>query len=125
MYVALCSHRILSQLLSHLILLCSFSGGVIIGYVHNLSEIRTSRQNNVYFDMSLQTQDKPEKHQQCKTMCELSSPIKLTKYNLTKKNHLLTRTKFTSTNRRDCLNQPATRSVLIYNNSNQSNKKIA
>ena len=29
--------------------------------------------------MSLQTQDKPEKHQQCKTMCELSSPIKLTK----------------------------------------------
>lgn len=75
---------------SHRSLLCSFLGGVMIGYVHNLSEIKTSQRNNLYFDMSLQTQDKlyravcfsPENHQQCKTTCESSSPIKLTKYQL-------------------------------------------
>ena len=89
--VALRFYRILSQLPS-LIVYCFvlFSGGVIIGYVHNLSEIKTSQRNNLYFDMSLQTQEKlyralcfsPEKHQQCKTTCESSSPIKLTKYQL-------------------------------------------
>ena len=56
-------HSVLKEYLqsfreSHRSLLCSFLGGVIIGYVHNLSEIKTSQRNNLYFDMSLQTQDK-------------------------------------------------------------------
>ena len=113
MCVALRSHA--SE--SHRCLLCSFSGGVIIAYVHDLSEIKRSQRNNLYFDMSLQTQDKlyravcfsPEKHQQCKTTSESSSPIKLTKYQL--KRNTFTEQDEIHINKRSRLFEPASHEI--------------
>ena len=74
--------------------------------------LKTSQQNNLYFDMSWQTQDKlyravcflPEKHQQCKATSESSSPIKLTKYQL--KRNALTDQEEVHVNKRSRLFEP-------------------
>ena len=100
----------------HRSFLCPFLGGVIIAYVHNLS-IKTSKQNNLYFDMSLETQDKlyravcfsPEKHQQCKARSDLSSPIKLTKYQL--KRNAFTDQHEVHINKRSRLFEPASHKI--------------
>eukprot|EP00794_Sanderia_malayensis_P002719 gene2719-3144_t len=60
----------------------------IIGYVHNLSNLKTSASNNPYFDLTLQTPDKtyrtacysPEKHQIMKRTSERASPVKIGKF---------------------------------------------
>ena len=62
----------------------------MIAYLHNLSPIKKSQRDNLYFDMTLQTEDttyrsvcfSPEKHTQFLTRYESSSPVKLSKFQL-------------------------------------------
>jgi hypothetical protein len=69
----------------------NFTDPVLIGYIHNLSPLKTSqRTSNTYFDMNIQTQDKSyravcfsaEKHIEFKSRFESSSPVKLNKFQL-------------------------------------------
>lgn len=58
--------------------------------MHNLSPIKQSQRKNLYFDLDLQTKNKtyrtvcfsPEKHANCKSKFESSSPIKLTRFQI-------------------------------------------
>jgi len=67
-----------------------FSENAIVGYLHDLSKIKTSKNNNQYFDLKIQTSTNiyrtvcfsPEKHPTFKRKYESSSPIKLTKFQL-------------------------------------------
>ena len=60
----------------------------MIAYLHNLSPVKTSQRSNLYFDFTLQTENRtfrsvcfsPEKHSQLSTKFEASSPIKLSKF---------------------------------------------
>ncbi|XP_028417728.1 uncharacterized protein LOC114542249 isoform X2 [Dendronephthya gigantea] len=60
----------------------------ILAYIHNLSPLKSSQRNNLYFDLTLQTSQgsyrtvcfSPEKHSKCKSKSESSSPLKLSKY---------------------------------------------
>ena len=62
-----------------------------MGYLHNLSPIKTSKSNNQYFDLQIQTSKEvyctacfsPDKHPLLKRKLE-SSPIKIHKYQLKK-----------------------------------------
>eukprot|EP00794_Sanderia_malayensis_P014751 gene14751-16293_t len=66
----------------------TFSAESIIGYVHNLSNLKTSASNNPYFDLTLQTPEKtyrtvcysPEKHQIMKRTSKSASPVKIGKF---------------------------------------------
>jgi len=68
----------------------------IVGYLHDLSNIKTSKYNNQYFDLKIQTSTNiywtvcfsPEKHPTFKRKYESSSPIKLTKFQLKKMRRL-------------------------------------
>ena len=63
-----------------------------MGYLHNLSPIKTSKSNNQYFDLQIQTSNEvyrtvcfsPDKHSLLKRKLESSSPIKIHKYQLKK-----------------------------------------
>ena len=60
----------------------------MIAYLHNMSPIKTSQRNNLYFDMTLQTENgcyrtvcfSPEKHSHFLSRYESSSPVKLNKF---------------------------------------------
>ena len=62
----------------------------MIAYLHNLSPMKKSQRDNLYFDMTLQTEQttyrtvcfSPEKHRDFLTRYESSSPVKLTKYQM-------------------------------------------
>ncbi|CAH3151381.1 unnamed protein product, partial [Porites evermanni] len=64
----------------------------IVGYLHNLSPIKTSQNKNQYFVLDFQTNStvyrtvcfSPEKHAALKRKFECSSPVKVNKYNLKK-----------------------------------------
>ena len=66
----------------------------IVGYLHQLSPIKTSQRNNPYFDVQLQTQTdnirnvcfSADKHGQFKHKFESSSPVKITNYTLKRNN---------------------------------------
>ena len=66
----------------------------MIGYLHQLSPIKTSQNKNQYFDLKLQTEQRvyrtvcfsAEKYTLFKQKYEASSPIKLTKYQLKRNN---------------------------------------
>ena len=72
--------------------LFSISEQAIVGYLHNLSPIKTSKSNNQYFDLQFQTSNEvyrtvcfsPDKHPPLKRKLESSSPIKIHKYQLKK-----------------------------------------
>ena len=63
-----------------------------MGYLHNLSPIKTSKSNNQYFDLQIQTSKEiyrtvcfsPDKHPLLKRKLESSSPVKIHKYQLKK-----------------------------------------
>lgn len=60
----------------------------ITAYIHDLTEIKTSANNNLYFNLQLQTEEEsfravcysPDKHKSLKAKAETSSPIKITNY---------------------------------------------
>ena len=62
----------------------------IIGYIHQLSPVKQSQNNNPYFDMKVQTEGRtvrtvcfpPEKHGKFKRSFEASSPVKLSQFQL-------------------------------------------
>lgn len=62
----------------------------IIGYIHQLSPVKQSQNNNAYFDMKVQTVGRtvrtvcfsPEKHEKFKRSFEASSPVKLSQFQL-------------------------------------------
>ena len=64
----------------------------IVGYLHNLSPIKTSKSYNQYFDLEIQTSNQvyrtvcfsPDKHSLLKRKLQSSSPIKIHKYQLKK-----------------------------------------
>ena len=64
----------------------------MVGYLHNLSPIKTSQNKNQYFSLSFQTNSQvyravcfsPEKHSVLKRKFESSSPIKINKFQLKK-----------------------------------------
>ena len=65
------------------------SDTTVIGYIHNLSSLKTSRStNNTYFGMQVQTADKTyqavcfsaEKHKEFKARTEATTPVKLSKF---------------------------------------------
>lgn len=64
----------------------------IAGYLHDLSQIKTSKSNNQCFELKFQTSSEvyctvcfsPEKHRLLKCKLQSSSPIKLHKYQLKK-----------------------------------------
>ena len=70
----------------------SISEQAIVGYLHNLSPMKTSKSNNQYFDLQIQTSNEvyrtvcfsPDKHPLLKRKLESSSPIKIHKYQLKK-----------------------------------------
>ena len=111
--------------------MCFLSENSIIGYVHQLSPIKTSQNKNQYFDLKLQTGTSvyrtvcfsPEKHKVFKAKYESSSPIKLTKHQLKQNSrtnedevHVTKRTKVEDPNEKEtdfdynevALNEPAT-----------------
>lgn len=89
----------------------------IVAYLHNLSPIKNSQRNNLYFDLSLQTSNSTnksvcfstEKHKQYKSKLESSSPMKLTNFNL-KRNHTTNQLEV-HINKRTKLEQPQTDEV--------------
>ena len=64
----------------------------MIGYLHNLSPIKTSQNKNQYFSLNFQTNSQvyravclsPEKHSVLKRKFESSSPVKINKFQLKK-----------------------------------------
>ena len=60
----------------------------MIAYLHNLSPIKKSQKNNMYFDMTLQTKNgtyrsvcfSPEKHSGFSSKYESSSPVKISRF---------------------------------------------
>ncbi len=68
----------------------SFVDLPVIGYIHQLSPIKQSQNNNAYFDLKVQTENRtvrtvcfsPEKHERFKRSFEASSPVKLSQFQL-------------------------------------------
>ena len=64
----------------------------MVGYLHNLSPIKTSQNKNQYFSLNFQTNSQvyravyfsPEKHSVLKRKLESSSPVKINKFQLKK-----------------------------------------
>jgi hypothetical protein len=68
----------------------SFVDLPVIGYIHQLLPIKQSQNNNAYFDLKVQTENRtvrtvcfsPEKHERFKRSFEASSPVKLSQFQL-------------------------------------------
>lgn len=64
---------------------------ILLGYLHNISEVKTSRNNNRYFDGKIQTKNElqrlvvfsPEKHEKFRSAATMGKPVKLTNAALT------------------------------------------